>query len=196
MIPEGARLAVWAFAAAAIASAFATWAALGILQRRQILDHPNERSSHSQPTPRGGGIGILAALLPVLALILALSGDLGAAWPILAGAVVLAAVSWIDDLGGVRARYRLLVQAVAVAVGLWLLPGDILLLQGVLPFWPDRLVAGLAWLWFINVFNFMDGADGVAGGEALAVGVGLTLIGLSFQPYAPAAPLAAAIAGA
>src|SRR5260221_8866286 len=78
----------------------ATGWALRRLRTRAILDRPNERSSHAVPTPRGGGIGILAALLPAwLAIVLLGYSD---AVPIVAaaGALVLAALSWRDDIGG------------------------------------------------------------------------------------------------
>ena len=157
--------------AAAAASAATTGLVVGWLRRRAILDHPNERSSHAIPTPRGGGWGILLVLVPLWT-------ALGVPVPVLAGLVLLAGVSWLDDRRGLPPGPRLLAQAAAVALGLVALDGSGagLVCQGWLPAWLDRGLTGLAWLWFINLFNFMDGIDGLAGGEAASVAGGLALV--------------------
>src|SRR5579883_3513530 len=93
----------WAGLAAAsfAASLGLTRALLAYLRRRAILDHPNERSSHAVPTPRGGGLAIVLTLLPAWGLVtLAAPGAvLASFWP-LAGAVLLAALGWRDDVHG------------------------------------------------------------------------------------------------
>lgn len=166
----------------AVATFMVSWTATGAvtrhLRRRHILDHPNERSSHSVPTPRGGGWGILAALLPAKVAIAWYSSETGQQFAILAGAGLLIAVSWADDRRGLPALTRLAAQAVAVAAGLMVLPAESLVFQGLVPLWLDRVAAGLCWLWFVNLFNFMDGIDGLAGTEAAMIGLGLALVGL------------------
>ncbi|MCG5239090.1 MraY family glycosyltransferase [Azospirillum doebereinerae] len=158
----------------------ASWALTGrvlaYLRGRAILDHPNDRSSHSIPTPRGGGWGVMLTLLPAWILIGAATGDIGHALPILVGIAALMAVSWMDDRRGLGPAPRFLIQIAAVAGGLAALPGDGLVFQGVLPFWADRLVAAIGWLWFVNLFNFMDGIDGLAGSETATIGAGLALV--------------------
>ena len=162
------------------------------LLKRRILDRPNPRSSHSAPTPRGGGIAVLAVLLPAWWLI-----D-PRLWPVLLAALALAAVGWWDDLKGISPWPRLLVQAAAVAVGLWsLLPvADGQFSGGLLPQPFDMLLAGFAWLWFINLFNFMDGIDGIAGGEAVSLGLGLAVVAIWIGGFGDLAALAVALAGA
>lgn len=155
-----------------LAAVIATGAVLAPLRRRAILDHPNERSSHSVPTPRGGGL----AVLPVLAIAWTLTGLDFSAVLVLALAVALGAVSWADDLWTLPVAVRLLAQALAVAIGMAALPPNQLVFQGLLPLVPDRLLAGIAWLWFVNLFNFMDGIDGISGVEAAAIGAGLALV--------------------
>ncbi len=148
-----------------------------VLRRRRILDHPNERSSHETPTPRGGGIAVIAVVLSAGALIALLSRSAPAGlWPILGGAGVLAGISWLDDLKGLGALPRLAAQSAAVVLGLVFLPAESLVFQGLLPEFADRLLAGLAWIWFINLFNFMDGIDGIAGVEAVCIGAGLFVV--------------------
>ncbi|MDE1145181.1 MAG: glycosyltransferase family 4 protein [Azospirillaceae bacterium] len=147
----------------------ATW----WLKRRQVMDRPNERSSHTLPTPRGGGLGVVPALLGAWAVTGAFAGDMDVLWPVIAATLPLAAISWADDLWGVPPGWRLVAQVLAVAIALTALPSDALVFQGWLPHWLDRLVAGLAWVWFVNLFNFMDGIDGISAVETLCLGLGL-----------------------
>jgi UDP-N-acetylmuramyl pentapeptide phosphotransferase/UDP-N-acetylglucosamine-1-phosphate transferase len=160
-----------------------------ILARREILDHPNERSSHRVPTPRGGGIAVTGSVLLAWIVLVragsAPSGVLGIAF----GTVLLAIVSWVDDVRGLSPLARLLAQIVAVMIGL-----------SALPEWPGPLqsaLIALVWVWWINLFNFMDGIDGLAASEAAAIGAGLLLfasVGAGADPALRG--LAAAVTGA
>ena len=186
---------------AAAALALVTWLATGavrrLLLRWQVLDRPNRRSSHDAPTPRGAGL----ALIPLTLLAWALWGVSHAPLPsglplVLAGAVVLAGLSWLDDMKGLPAALRFAVQAAAVALGLYGLGDGLPLFQGLLPLWLDRLAAGFVWLWFVNLFNFMDGIDGITGAETVSVALGLALC-LALAGGAPVAlALALLLAGA
>jgi UDP-N-acetylmuramyl pentapeptide phosphotransferase/UDP-N-acetylglucosamine-1-phosphate transferase len=147
------------------------------LVRRAILDHPNARSSHVTPTPRGGGLAVLIILIPLIAIInWHYDPTNNAVWAMLAGVVLLAVISWIDDLGHLSVLLRLAGHGVAVAVVLTMIPENHLLLQGHLPLWADRILTGIAWVWFINLFNFMDGIDGLAGTETVMIGLGVFII--------------------
>jgi len=177
-MPEPAVLAAIVAAAGTIAC-LGTRVLIPLLRRAAVLDRPNERSSHAAPTPRGGGIALIAAiLLSWLALIAA-----GAVAPlllvILFGTALLAAVSWIDDLRGLPPAIRLVAQlaAVGLALGTLSVIGAPTLSQEWLPRWLDGVGSALLWLWFINLFNFMDGIDGLAGSEAVAISLGLLLFG-------------------
>jgi UDP-N-acetylmuramyl pentapeptide phosphotransferase/UDP-N-acetylglucosamine-1-phosphate transferase len=169
------------------------WLAVGRVRRwleqRQILDHPNERSSHRQPTPRGGGL----AVTPVVLLGWSVLSGIGAAAPgsliVIGAAALLLALSWRDDRVGLSALMRLIVQALAVTAGLWAMPAGQSLFHGGLPAWADRTMAGLAWLWFVNLYNFMDGIDGITGVETACLAAGLMLVG-------DAAPQAAVLGAA
>jgi UDP-N-acetylmuramyl pentapeptide phosphotransferase/UDP-N-acetylglucosamine-1-phosphate transferase len=194
---DAAALATAAAVGAGLVSCLGTRTLIPLLRRRALFDIPNERSSHAVPTPRGGGIAVIGAVL--LAWIgLAIAGCvplwIGA---VVLGTVVLAAVSWLDDLRGVPPALRLVAQTAAVAIGFAALPTE----GGIPGAWlgpgPAIAAAGLAWLWFVNLFNFMDGIDGLAGSEAVAIGGGLALyagIGGGLDPQHAA--LAAAVAGA
>ena len=164
----------------------ATWATtslvLKLLVRHGIFDTPNERSSHVHPKPRGGGLAVLLVLLPSWGLIHLLYGMAPPGFmATLVAALVLAAVSWLDDVKNQPVVLRLIVQFAAVGIGIGFTGpngGDFLLFQGLLPDWLDHGVKAFAWVWFINLFNFMDGADGITGVETFAIGLGLTLLSL------------------
>ena len=161
-----------------------TWAMTHWLLARGVLDHPGERSSHDRPVPKGAGVavvGVLLAIWIVLALMgLVPRGILGIS---LLG-FVLAAVSWRNDLKHMSVTLRLAVQIGAVIVALEGWPGRGLLFQGLLPHWLDQIVTGVAWVWFINLFNFMDGADGMTGVETVVIGIGVSVIG-AFTGFGP-----------
>ena len=164
-------------------SGFATWALtrmlLETLRAHDILDRPNDRSSHAAPVPRGGGLAIVTIALPSWLILSWFTGTLPYVWPVLAGALVLAAISWWDDVKDLPALPRFGAQIAAVVFVLALLPGNILLFDGLLPLWFERLLLALAWLWFINLFNFMDGIDGQSGAETIAIAGGLAIVVLS-----------------
>ncbi len=136
-----------------------------------ILDHPNERSLHTNPTPRSGGIAIFAGIAAGLAL-----AGWRFAWPVempwvVASLALVALVSYMDDRAGVRVAYRFVAHVLAAALLLW---AGLVLPSLPLPTMPWALTpsvaAGLSVLfvvWMVNLYNFMDGMDGFAGGMAV-----------------------------
>lgn len=192
------QIALPAAAAVAVLVCLCVRAIIPVLQRRQILDRPNARSSHTVPTPRGGGIGVVAVLLPALAVWAVLTDvALATAIPVLGGAALLALVSWADDLRGLGPLPRLGAQALATGAALvpaFLLAVAIQPLLGL-----ALLVLFFAWIWFVNLFNFMDGIDGITGVETLVCAVGVAIVALSLPAadalFAPAALIAGAAIG-
>ena len=185
------RLLLIAVAAFAV-SCLGTRGLVTVLRRRAVLDIPNERSSHKAPTPRGGGIAVIAASLTAW-LVLGPMDPLPP--PALFMAVVgLAAVSWLDDLRGLSPALRLLAQVAAVAAGMWSLPHGAVF-QGWLPAGLDTVAAALLWVWFVNLFNFMDGIDGIDASEAAAIGIGIVVVDASLDLAVPATAIAAAALG-
>jgi UDP-N-acetylmuramyl pentapeptide phosphotransferase/UDP-N-acetylglucosamine-1-phosphate transferase len=145
------------------------------LRRRAILDRPVDRSAHSVPVPRGGGLVLVPVLLAAW-FALTLLGQAPAGDAALATlAAGLALLSWLDDLRGLPAGLRLLCHVLAVIAGLAFLPPGAVF-QGVLPPILDRAATALLWVWFVNLFNFMDGIDGITGIETAALGLGLALV--------------------
>ena len=168
------------FVAAALASALAR----RLLMGWQVLDEPNQRSSHTRPIPRGGGVGFLLVILVAWCVLWRLGSPMIGA-TVLAGAFALAVISFADDLRGVTAWQRLVVQAAVVFAALYFFPINEPIIANFLPIPADRFIAGLLWLWFINLFNFMDGIDGIAGAEAGIIGVGIAVLA-AFSPGLPA----------
>jgi UDP-N-acetylmuramyl pentapeptide phosphotransferase/UDP-N-acetylglucosamine-1-phosphate transferase len=151
----------------ALLSAALTWAARGYALRRQLMDQPGERRSHSVATPRGGGIAIVISLLVS-------AGVAMWAWPEAAlslmvaslGLVLVAGIGWWDDHRPLPALRRLLVHFIAAALlaalvklhgGSWWLAALVLIFTASL----------------INIWNFMDGINGIAASQAIVVALGL-----------------------
>ena len=155
------------------------------------LDPPNERSSHTRPTRRGGGIGVVPPVLLVWAW---LALDAPWAWAAIAGCLVLMAVSWADDHTDLPPGWRFLLHAAVVAVMVGLMPAEARVVHGV-PMWFDRALTVLGWLWFVNLFNFMDGIDGISGVETAALGIGIAVVS-AFGAVTGLAPFGLAVAGA
>ncbi|MDD1608787.1 MAG: glycosyltransferase family 4 protein [Methylococcaceae bacterium] len=160
----------------------ASIALTGLLRRyalaASLLDIPNARSSHSLPTPRGGGVAIVVVFLLGIILLL-MSGRLltSTLWAFLGAGAWIAVVGFIDDHQHIPARWRLLVHFIGAAWGLFWLGGlPMLALFGI-----DLTVLGYVLgafylVWLLNLYNFMDGIDGLASIEAISVCLGGVLL--------------------
>jgi Fuc2NAc and GlcNAc transferase len=188
-------------AAAILLSAFL----VGVVRRQQILDIPNERSSHAVPTPRGGGVGIGVGSLVVTLIAWIVEGELTAklAYCLIASAFIMV-LGWIDDRRSLSAKLRLLMQAVVALVLILLIGGggydrfDIPVV-GVLDL-PEIIGILFAMVLIVavtNFYNFMDGIDGIAGMQAVVAGIGWVILLLRIDQEIlalfPAAIVAASI---
>lgn len=166
--------------------------------RSGLLDIPNARSSHSVPVPRGGGVAIVGATLLV---VLALASAGVVAWRdgcvfALPG-LLIAATGYVDDRRSLGAGVRLSVHVLACAVAV--LGGGAMPALGVgalvLPAGAAATVVTIvALVWYVNLYNFMDGIDGIAAGTAVVVGA--TLYALAPAPAVAYPAVALAIAAA
>lgn len=146
---------------------------LALLRHRQILDVPSARSSHTEATPRGGGICCLLGAIAALAVASPLA--LGSRLLLAIAATGFAALGFLDDVHHLPVRIRLLLQTVmAGATAAWLFHAS----TDATPF---AVVFGLAtavWIVaYVNVFNFMDGINGLAAAAAAVSGVTFAIIG-------------------
>ncbi len=162
--------------AAFLIALIGTFMVRGYAIRRSILDIPNARSSHSVPVPRGGGVAIVVSyLICLLAFFLLDIVPVNTVWAMLGGGGAVAIVGFLDDRGHIAARWRLLAHFVCAGWAMaWLgqLPalniGGVYLDLG----WVSYIVAALFLVWMLNLYNFMDGIDGIASIQAISVGLG------------------------
>jgi len=171
----------------ALASWRLTGLVLGHARKRGLLDIPNLRSSHTIPTPRGGGAAVACALLMGLVAATALGlVPLRIAIAFGGGGFAVAAVGWRDDVAGIRPRMRAAVHCLAAAWAVAWIGGGTAIALG--PFRLDLGPAGqllpiLGIAWCVNLYNFMDGIDGIAAGEAIVLGsAGTLLLAISGLP--------------
>lgn len=170
----------WLFASVTLASLLMTAGLRRYALARSIIDIPNARSSHSIPTPRGGGVAIVVAFLLTLPLL----GQLGLVPPhyliALGGAGALVAiVGFMDDHGHIAARWRLLGH---FSAAIWALAW----LEGLAPLnlfgvsvdlsWIGHALAAFYLVWVLNLYNFMDGIDGIASVEAVSACLGASAL--------------------
>ncbi len=166
-----------------IVSYFATKFLVSYLRKRNVMDNPNARSNHKNPTPRGGGIAIIGTI--VLLYLSAAAHHhyiLTLYYPAILCPFILAIISFMDDIKPIAARWRFLIQIIVVALAIHVFFADKLVFQGLLPQWLDNLVIGFFWLWFINLYNFMDGIDGLSGSQTISISAGVILISI-FSDY-------------
>ncbi|KPW84798.1 Fuc2NAc and GlcNAc transferase [Pseudomonas congelans] len=169
---------------------------------KSLIDIPNARSSHSIPTPRGGGVAIVITFIMAMA-VLGWAGHLpsSAFVAIVGSGGLVAVIGFMDDHGHIAARWRLLGHFAAAAWALFWLDGlaplDVMgWTFDAGPLW--QVLAAFYLVWMLNLYNFMDGIDGIAGIEAVTVCLGMSIIyalgghtGLSWEVLM----LAAAAAG-
>ncbi|MBK9390229.1 MAG: hypothetical protein IPN68_08570 [Bacteroidetes bacterium] len=160
-------------------SALGTYFIRKIALYNRILDIPNMRSSHTEPTPRGGGLAIVISWflgISFLHLFELIESELFFA--LISGAF-LAIISFLDDLYTIKPWIRILFQLVTVFAGLYFLGGFKLLyfdnLKIEIPLYVNILII-IGGIWFINLYNFLDGIDGYASVEAISIAIGCYII--------------------
>jgi Fuc2NAc and GlcNAc transferase len=157
--------------------------------KRNVMDIPNHRSSHAVPTPRGGGVAILLAFVSAVVW-LKLTQQIDDRILAICGATLLVAViGFCDDHAHVPARWRFLTHLLTAMWVVWFLGGfPLLLVPSPMDWVLKRFFIDLSWIgyplavvlliWFLNLFNFMDGTDGIAASESLFMS--LALAGYSY----------------
>ena len=190
------ELATFLVAAAILSWLLASRVRLYALDR--LLDVPNERSSHSVPTPRGGGLAIAFTALGGIILAAVLHWvDWNLTIALVGGGAMIAAIGWIDDHRNLPALTRFAVQFISAGWAIyWLggLPslsiGSATLHMGVV----GSILGVIGIVWAINLYNFVDGIDGLAAGEAISTGVigGLILLAMGQRGLATVSLIIAA----
>lgn len=160
------------------------WGLTLVLRRyalaKSLMDIPNERSSHTVPTPRGGGVAIVVSFtlaLPILTSLGLMSSTvlLG----LVGSGLLVAFIGFADDHGHIAAKWRLLGHFVAAAWMLFWLNGlsPIQIFGGTFNLgWIGNILAAIYLVWMLNLYNFMDGIDGLASAQAISVCLGVCLV--------------------
>jgi UDP-N-acetylmuramyl pentapeptide phosphotransferase/UDP-N-acetylglucosamine-1-phosphate transferase len=185
-------------AATAICSAIVCAALIAVLRpwlRRYALAEPNARSSHKLPTPQGGGIAVVAATIVVSYAALCFlpeGAEAAIRLPIIAAAAALiACVGVLADIRPKNFALRLLLQALAVAAVISVLPPGFHI-AAFLPLWVERVALVIGGVWFVNLVNFMDGLDLMTVAEVVPITAAFAVIG--FAGHLPAAAIVVSLA--
>ncbi|WP_025127129.1 glycosyltransferase family 4 protein [Pseudomonas sp. PH1b] len=172
---------VWFLLPAVLLCAFLMTAKLrAYALSNHLIDVPNSRSSHSVPTPRGGGVSIVLSFILFLPLLL-VHNTISSAYvfALLGSGLLVAVIGFLDDHGHIAARWRLLGHFVAAAWSLYWVGGvpslTVFGLQLNLGY-IGYVVAAFYLVWMLNLYNFMDGIDGLASIEAITVCLGAALL--------------------
>ena len=166
---------------------------------RFALAQPNARSSHKSPTPQGGGIAVVGAIIAV-------AGGASLAIPelfnephrlavVMSAVILLAFVGAIDDVRPLGAVSRLLLQVAAAILVVAAIPAELRPVH-FLPWWLERTLIVLGCVWFINLVNFMDGIDWMTVAQVVPLTAGLVFFGLIGELPGSASAIAAALLGA
>jgi len=172
-----------------------------IAVRYNLLDLPNHRTSHNKPVPRGGGFAIAIVVLVGFVLSESIAGDMSmrAFWGFLLGATIIVVISGLDDLWNMPASLRLGVHLIA-AIILVALAGSVEQIEvphiGTLRLGWSAIPLTLFWiLGLTNAYNFMDGIDGMAAGQAIVAG-GMWMIVADSRGFSLLSDLSVLVIGA
>jgi len=148
-------------------------------KKKSLVDIPEARSSHFRLITRGGGLAVVVAFIGVLLLN---PPSTTLYWSLIIGGSLIAFIGFIDDLSHIPPQWRLLYQSIAVLFPLFLIQG------GAMPFppWLAFPLTFLGLLWLLNLFNFMDGIDAIAGTELVVVAFAIALLLISQEQVAMA----------
>lgn len=163
-----------------------------------LLDIPNERSSHHATTPRGGGLAIVVGMTFGACLLL-FAGDMSVRLflAVTGGGAIVAWIGLRDDRRHVAPVLRLIAHFAAALVALWCIEID-----EIPPWLPSNVawirypLAAVAIVWSINLFNFMDGIDGIAAGQAFTMAISVAVLAIAMHVWAGVAEIALVLAAA
>lgn len=133
-----------------------------------FADVPNARSSHTTAVPKGGGIAVVTTIF------IYFLSSYSDHYILLLAMVVLAGVSLLNDIMPINPLARLLTHF--VVIGAMVSVMDVSIFAPFLPAWLDGIIITIGWVWFMNLFNFMDGIDGLAASESFCISGGIALI--------------------
>ena len=165
--------------------------------RYKVVDRPTARSSHTAPKPRGGGIAVISSIA-IGSLLLGFCSITLPENIFIVGifTLLVAFISWIDDYRGLSPLVRLAFQFFCVFITLFNIDAISLVPTTQIPNWIIICGLGLCWVWFVNLYNFMDGIDGITGVQTICITLGIIVLSatgsLPTEMVAPASIVSAA----
>jgi len=143
-----------------------------ILKKFNSMDLPNKRSSHSLPTPKGAGLAIIFSFIFLHYLFMEKLNII-----FLLSIIILTSISFINDYKQLSAIFRLITQSIAILIVLffWSPIKDITIFNNFIPIWSEKILIFFTFLWFVNLFNFMDGIDGITSTQCLIISIGTAI---------------------
>ena len=173
-------LIIWVILASFLISFLLTGYMRHYALKKNIIDNPNERSSHTIPTPRGGGVSIVITFLLVLVgLIISNQLQLTTGSILVAAGLGVAILGFLDDHGHINSMLRLAIHFLIAIGAVFSLGGfsDVTLFNGNLHLgWFANIIAVLFLVWLLNLYNFMDGINGIASVEAITTVVSMAIL--------------------
>lgn len=173
-------LMIWIILASFLISFLLTGYMRHYALKKNIIDNPNERSSHTIPTPRGGGVSIVITFLLVLVgLIVSHQLEVTTGLILVAAGLGVAVLGFLDDHGHINSMLRLAIHFVIAISTVFFLGGfsEVTLFNGNLQLvWSANIIAVFFLVWLLNLYNFMDGINGIASVEAITTVLSLGFI--------------------
>jgi len=147
--------------------------------KKNIIDNPNERSSHSVPTPRGGGVAVVCSyLLALVVLIYSQQLEVHTGLTLIIAGFIIALLGFLDDHGHINALVRLAIHFL-VAIGVVFSLGgfsEVTIFHGFELGFVANIIAVLFLVWLLNLYNFMDGINGIASVEAITTTASMAIL--------------------
>lgn len=147
--------------------------------KKNIIDNPNERSSHSVPTPRGGGVAVVCSYLLALAILIytqQLTVHIGLT--LITAGFVIALLGFLDDHGHINSMLRLAIHFLVAIAAVISLGGfaEVTVFNNIQLGFFANIIAVLFLVWLLNLYNFMDGINGIASVEAITTVVSMAIL--------------------
>ncbi|MBI1272720.1 MAG: glycosyl transferase [Alphaproteobacteria bacterium] len=174
-----------------------SWKLIEVLRKHGAVDKPGERSMHTAPVPRGAGIAIVTVMVAALIWMVFKSGYDTVAICLLAGTSLVAVVSLLDDIKTLPPALRLAAHITATAAVVYVIPPDQSITGGMLHLALERTLIVIIWAGYMNIYNFMDGIDGITGVETITIALGTLLLlgGMAFNDHGLLAVVCLALIG-
>jgi len=154
-------------------SFFASYIFTKILQKyltkKSIMDIPNNRSMHKIPVPRGGGLAVM--MIIIAGMLYYMPNPF-----LIISIAILMMISWIDDRKNISSSIRLISHLIAAFIGSFAFDDHMFFMNDIIPFWANRLIIVICWAWIMNLYNFMDGIDGITATQTITNMFGFALL--------------------